>query len=97
LFSFVDRSEAYGIVLMEAAASGLPSVATDIPGVRSVVKNNETGLLIKPGDPTALAEALNSTLNDSQLATRLGEAAREFALTRTWPAAGKNILRFTTP
>jgi glycosyltransferase involved in cell wall biosynthesis len=85
----VDRSEAYGIALMEAAASGLPSVATDIPGVRSVVKNNETGLLIKPGDPTILADAINSILNDSQLATRLGEAARKFALTRTWAAAGE--------
>ena len=88
----LDRSEAYGIVLMEAAASGIPAVATDIPGVRSVVKNNETGLLVKPGDPLALAEALNSILNNSQLKTRLGTAACALALTRTWKSAGEKYL-----
>jgi Glycosyltransferase len=92
----VDRSEAYGIVLMEASASGLPSVATDIPGVRTVVKNNETGLLIKPGDPIALANALNSIFNDPQLATRLGANARVFALPRTWADAGKKYFEVYT-
>jgi glycosyltransferase involved in cell wall biosynthesis len=85
----LDRSEAFGIVLMEAAASGVPSVATDIPGVRSVVKNNETGLLVPPGDAVALAGALNSILNDSQLAAKLGAAARACALNRTWKGAGQ--------
>jgi len=88
----LDKSEAYGMVLMEAAASGLPAVATDIPGVRSVVKNNETGLLVKPNDPSALAAALNSILNNPQLATRLAVAARAFALTRTWKSAGEKYL-----
>jgi len=88
----VDRSEAYGIVLMEAAASGLPAVASDIPGVRSVVADGETGLLIPPNDAAALSEALRDMLSDPALLAKMGQSAREFALTRTWPAAGKKYL-----
>jgi glycosyltransferase involved in cell wall biosynthesis len=57
--------------------------------VRTAIKNNETGLLVPPGDVNALANALNSILTDSQLATRLGAAGREFALSRTWKKAGE--------
>jgi len=85
----LDRSEAFGMVIMEASASGIPVVASDIPGVRTAVKNNETGLLVTPGDADALAAALNSILNDAELATRLGEAGRKFALSRTWEKAGQ--------
>lgn len=85
----VDRSEAYGIVLMEAAAAGLPAVASDIPGVRSVVQDGETGLLIPPNDPDALAEALRDMLSDRELLAKMSQAARAFALTRTWADAGK--------
>lgn len=90
--SSVDRSEAYGVVITEAMASGLPVVATNIPGVRTVVKNNETGFLVKPGDSSALADALNSILNDSSLANRMGEAGRTFVLSRTWCEAGKKYV-----
>jgi rhamnosyl/mannosyltransferase len=85
----LDRSEAYGIVLMEAAASGLPAVATNIPGVRTVVEDGETGLLVPPNDAAALAEALRDLLGDSELLKKMGEAARVFALTRTWKSAGE--------
>jgi len=85
----VDKSEAYGIVLMEAAASGLPTVATNIPGVRTVVEDGETGLLVPPNDAAALAEALRDLLSDSELLAKMGEAARKFALTRTWKSAGE--------
>jgi glycosyltransferase involved in cell wall biosynthesis len=88
----LDRSEAYGIVLMEAAASGLPAVATNIPGVRTVVEDGETGFLVPPDDAGALAEALRDLLNDPELLAKMGAAARAFALTRTWPAVGKKYL-----
>jgi glycosyltransferase involved in cell wall biosynthesis len=84
----VDRSEAYGIVLMEAAASGLPAVASDIPGVRTIVSDGETGLLIPPNDAAALSEALRDLLSDPALLAKMGQSAREFALTRTWKSAG---------
>jgi len=88
----VDRSEAYGIALLEAESAGLPCISTAIPGVRSVVHDGETGLLVKPNDAIALAAALNKILNDESMRKKMGENARAFALTRTWSDAGKKYL-----
>ncbi len=62
--------------LLEAAASGKPLIATDMPGCRDVVVNEETGLLVPPRDPTALAEAIIRLAGDPALRRRLGQAAR---------------------
>jgi len=85
----IDRSEAYGIVLMEAAASGIPSVASALPGVRTVVKDNETGLLVPPGDVDALASAINRLLVDTSCRQKMGATARIFAESRTWKMCGE--------
>jgi glycosyltransferase involved in cell wall biosynthesis len=85
----LDRSEAFGMVVLEASASGLPAVVSDIPGVRTSIIKNETGLLVPPGDPDALASALNSIFGNEQLATRLGVAGREFAQGRSWKKCGE--------
>ncbi|MCC7048767.1 MAG: glycosyltransferase, partial [Alphaproteobacteria bacterium] len=62
--------------LLEASASGRPMVATDVPGCREVVRHEETGLLVPPRDPTALADALARLAQDPALRRRLGAAAR---------------------
>lgn len=72
----IDRSEAFGIVTLEAAASGVPSVVSDLPGVRSVVEPGVTGLLVAPSDPAALAAALAGLLADSARAEAMGRSAR---------------------
>ena len=74
-------------VLVEAAALGKPIVATDIDGVREVVRSGETGVLVPPRDPGGLAAALILLLRDRDLAGKLGERARRdipsaFALER---------------
>ena len=74
-------------VLVEAAALGKPIVATDIDGVREVVRSGETGVLVPPRDPGGLAAALILLLRDRDLADKLGERARRdipsaFALER---------------
>ena len=74
-------------VLVEAAALGKPIVATDIDGVREVVRSGETGVLVQPRDPGGLAAALILLLRDRDLAGQLGERARRdipsaFALER---------------
>ena len=53
-----EPPESFGIVLIEAMACGLPAIATDYPGVRAVVDEGETGLLVPAGDASAVAGAL---------------------------------------
>jgi glycosyltransferase involved in cell wall biosynthesis len=61
---------------LEAMAAGLPLVATDIPGCREAVVDGETGVLIPPRNPAALAAALAKLINDPGLRTSFGKAAR---------------------
>ncbi len=70
------RGEAFGMVALEAAASGIPSVVSDLPGVRTVVLDGETGLRVKPGDPDALAAALRRLVQEPGPRRALGAAAR---------------------
>ena len=62
--------------LMEAAACGRPMVATNVSGCREIVRPGETGLLTPPGDPAALADALQRMVDEPALRRRCGEAAR---------------------
>ena len=75
-----ERSEAFGLVQLEAMGSGLPVVSTDLPtGMRAINRNGETGLVVPPGDASALASALGGLAGDPALRARMGEAARRRA------------------
>jgi phosphatidylinositol alpha-mannosyltransferase len=76
--------ESFGIALVEAMATGLPVVATDIPGYREVVSDGVEGLLVPPRDPEALAAGLVRVLREPELAARLGGAGRDRARTFDW-------------
>ena len=67
-------------VLIEAAASGLPIVTTDMPGCREVVRDSENGFLVPPRDPKALVAALLRLLEDPALRHRFAVRAREIAV-----------------
>jgi len=76
IFCMSSRWEGCPMVLLEAMAMGRPVVATDIGGVREIVVNAETGLLVKPEDPEALAEAVLRLLEaDAERAT-MGAAGK---------------------
>jgi glycosyltransferase involved in cell wall biosynthesis len=60
---------------LEAAAVGMPLVASRCGGLPEIVRDRETGLLVAPGDPGELAAALGELARDPDLARRLGEAA----------------------
>jgi starch synthase len=68
--------EAFGLVLAEAMACAKPCVATRVGGVPEVVEDGETGLLVPPRDPAALAGALGRVLGDPEEAGRMGRAGR---------------------
>jgi glycosyltransferase involved in cell wall biosynthesis len=74
-----SRREGYGVVCAEAMAHGRPVVASAVGGLRDLVVDGETGLLVPPGDVTALRNALQQVLGDAELRRRLGAAARERA------------------
>lgn len=65
--------------LVEAAACGLPIVATDVPGCREIVRENVNGLLVPPRDSIQLAKALQLLLENAELQLRLGAGGREVA------------------
>jgi glycosyltransferase involved in cell wall biosynthesis len=74
-----SRREGFGVVCAEAMAHGRPVVAAAVGGLRDLVVDGETGLLVPPGDVPALRAALERLLADPQLRRRLGTAARERA------------------
>jgi glycosyltransferase involved in cell wall biosynthesis len=74
----INKGEAFGIVLIEAMATGLPVIASDLPGVRGVF-TAESGLKIKPGDAEHLAEKLKYLINNPVERKKMGEAARKEA------------------
>lgn len=76
--------ESFGYVLVEAMAAGVPVVASDIAGYREVVRTGIEGLLVPPGDPVTLAEAVTRVLSDPVLAARLSEAGRARAAVFGW-------------
>jgi glycosyltransferase involved in cell wall biosynthesis len=76
IFVLPSLWEGLPYVLVEAAALGKPVVATDIDGVREVIRSGATGILVPPGDPGALAAAIILLLKDREFARQLGEAAR---------------------
>ncbi|HYQ79491.1 MAG TPA: glycosyltransferase family 4 protein [Solirubrobacterales bacterium] len=78
--------EPFGIVALEASAAGKPVVASDIGGLRDIVLDGETGLLVPPDDRVALVEALRRLIGDEGLRQRLGDAAAARARTFS-PAA----------
>jgi len=73
------RSEAFGLVLLEAMSFGKPVIASDIPGsgVGWVVREGENGLKVKPGDVPQWSQAITRLARDEALCRRLGEGGRE--------------------
>jgi glycosyltransferase involved in cell wall biosynthesis len=74
------RSEAFGVVQVEAMACGKAVVSTEVgTGTSFVNADGETGLVVSPRDPAALAQGINRLLGDDQLRTQMGENARQRA------------------
>jgi glycosyltransferase involved in cell wall biosynthesis len=80
-----SAAEGFGLVLIEAMAAGVPVVATDVPGIRDVVRSGQTGLLVQPGSPRELARAIDRVIGTPELRDRLVRAAMEDVSRRfTW-------------
>ncbi|WP_435005230.1 glycosyltransferase family 4 protein [Tundrisphaera lichenicola] len=87
LFAFASLTETFGNVVLEALASGLPTVAIRAGGVGEIVRPGETGILVEPADPPSqMAGALIGLVDDPTLRREMAQAARTYALGQTWEA-----------
>ena len=86
-FACPSLYEPLGIVNLEAMACGTAVVASRVGGIPEVVDDGETGLLVPPDDPAALADGLNTLLRDPDRATWMGQRGRKRAIAEFgWPA-----------
>lgn len=76
IFCLPSYREGFGTVVIEAAAMGVPTVGSDIPGLRDAVVDGETGLLVKPKDTRALYSSLQRLINDRNYCEELGRNAK---------------------
>lgn len=79
VFALSSDHEGMPNALLEAAAAGMPIVATAVDGVKDIFTNGKDALLVEPGNPVLLSEAIESVLTDEGLACRLGSEARATA------------------
>jgi glycosyltransferase involved in cell wall biosynthesis len=87
-----DRTEAFGIVLIEAMACGKPVVASNLPGVRTVVEDGKNGFLVKPGDAADIADKLQRLIGRETVRREFGRRGREKVLERyTWDKVGDKL------
>jgi len=88
----INKGEAFGLVLLEAMACAKPIIASNLPGVRSIFKNGEHGLLVQPGSVDDLADKLKIILSDKELAQKMGQAGRKLVEDKyTWEKVGKRL------
>lgn len=88
----VSRLEAFGIVALEAMASEVPVIVSDIPGVRDVIVEGKNGLLAEPMNSEDLAGKIRTLLENPEVAERMGKNGRKRVLERfTWGQVAKDI------
>jgi glycosyltransferase involved in cell wall biosynthesis len=93
LFVLPSRLEPFGIVLIEAGAAGLPVVASRVGGIPELLRHEHNALLVEPGDPSSLAEAMTKLLSDAVLADRLAATWHREAMRFTWEKTADGFLR----
>jgi glycosyltransferase involved in cell wall biosynthesis len=90
--TLASPKEGWGISNLEAAACATPVIAANSPGIRESVVDGETGFLVPPDDPSAMAGAMRGIVESRDLVDVLGGAGRRFAQNFTWDRAANETL-----
>lgn len=89
LFLSTSRMEGWGLSIMEAMASGCPVVAASVGGVRELIEDGDTGMLVEPGDLKGFADAIEKLLDDEALRKRMTRRAKDALSKYSWDAAAR--------
>ena len=88
--------ESFGIVLLEAMATGKPVIASDISGYRSVIADGLDGILVPPKQEVPLAQAISSLMQNKTLRLQIGEKGRRKSLDFGWDKVSRRVMDYYT-
>ena len=94
LFVLPSKDESFGIVLLEAMASGKPVVASNVGGIPEIVVNEQEGSLVDYGNPEQLADIIIKLLSDKELRRKMGHAGREKARNYNWNIIAEKTVNY---
>ncbi len=86
-----DSSEGFGLVLVEAMATGKAVIGTKVGGIVDVISNGENGLLVAPNDIEGLSKAMISLFENNDLSLKMGTAGLEFSRQHDWSAVAEKV------
>ncbi len=95
VFVFPSTTDTFGNVILEAQASGLPVIVSDLGGPKELVDDGRTGLVTKAHDADDFARAIERIADDSSLRAQMGRDARQQVIDRSWPAAFRKFWKAT--
>jgi glycosyltransferase involved in cell wall biosynthesis len=95
VFVFPSTTDTFGNVVLEAQASGLPVIVSDLGGPKELVEDGRTGFVTKAHDADDFARAIERISRDSGLRTRMGLEARQQVIDRSWPEAFRKFWQAT--
>jgi glycosyltransferase involved in cell wall biosynthesis len=95
VFVFPSTTDTFGNVIIEAQASGLPVIVSDLGGPKELVEDGVNGIVTKAHDADDFARAINRLTGDPKLRARMGEKARKSVVDRSWPGAFRKFWQAT--
>jgi glycosyltransferase involved in cell wall biosynthesis len=95
VFVFPSTTDTFGNVVLEAQASGLPVIVSDLGGPKELVEDGTTGIVTKAHDAEDFARAIERISGDAKLRARMGEEARQRVIDRSWPGAFRKFWQAT--
>ncbi|MDO8751964.1 MAG: glycosyltransferase family 1 protein [Candidatus Wolfebacteria bacterium] len=93
VFVFPSTTETFGLVTLEAMASGIPAVAAEASGTSDIVQNGKTGLLTKPKNVKDFTEKIEEIVTNKTLQKKMGRAALQYARTQTWEKIVEKVIQ----
>lgn len=95
IFVFPSTTDTFGNVVIEAQASGLPVIVSDLGGPKELVENGVNGLVTKARDVSDVARAITLLVRDQNMRARMGKRARQSVVDRSWPGAFRKFWQAT--